>query len=224
MRLIPEKAVGIGLARQRHAEVPEVVAVAVRVETCIREFLAGECGNLTVFDIVLQKFADLFSAEVFAVAPRVDQDAQPHLVRLRHDFRNIRAPEVEIEFRDRQNDGGASVVKHFLKIFFRVLHIVEPVITDCRLCDCHFRFPFFIISYTIVLNISCAAARRPLHDSMESPKRFVRRMRKRCFAGSIQTACPVQPVWWIVDAEQPSGMKSGAMFQPMERGVMPGGA
>ena len=135
--MVPEETIGIAFARQRHTEVSEVVAVAVRVKACIGEFFPGQGGNLTVFSVILEKFADLFPPEIFSVAPGVNQNAQPHFVRSGDDGGDIRTPEIEVELRHGKDHCRASVVEHFLKIPFGMFHIIEAVVTDGCLSNCH---------------------------------------------------------------------------------------
>ena len=130
MRLVPEEAVRPRLARQRQAEPREVVAEARRVETRIRQRLPGQRRNLPVPGVVLQELADLLSAEKLADPPRVDQHLKPEAVRRLHDARDVRPPEIEIEFGDRQDHGRTAVIEHFAEIRFGVLHIAEVVIAD----------------------------------------------------------------------------------------------
>ena len=54
-----------------------------------------------------------------------------------HDFRDVRPPEVEIEFRDGEIDGVATVGDHLLKIRCGVFDVSEAVVADGCLRDGH---------------------------------------------------------------------------------------
>ena len=150
MRLVPEEAVARRLARERGAEIAEVVAIGIRIEAGVRQLLAGEGGDLTVLHVVLQELRDLLAAEVLAVAPRIDEDAQPQLVRLVDDLRDVRTPEVEVELGDGEDHLRDPVRLHLGEVRLRVLHVVQPVVADACLLDCHLPVPFLVYLKMIV--------------------------------------------------------------------------
>ena len=135
MRFVPEKSVRLRLFRKGQTNVLEIIPETVGVETGVGKFLARQRGNLTVLNIVLKEFTDLFPAEILADSPRVQQNAEPDPVRFLHDPRNVRTPKIKIEFRHRENHRSAAVLFHLGEIGGGMLNIVEPVITDSRLCN-----------------------------------------------------------------------------------------
>ena len=107
VRFIPEETVRSRFLCKRDAEVHEIVTETVRVEAGVGEFFACQRGDLAVFRVVLQELRDLLSAEIFADAPWIENDFQAEFMAFFNDFRNVRPPEVEIEFCDGEIDGVA---------------------------------------------------------------------------------------------------------------------
>ena len=123
------------LAKARRAEILEVVAIRVRIEAGIGEPLAGQCRDLAVLHVVLQKLRNLLAAKILAVAPRIDQNAQTDLMCLIDDPRNIRPPEIEIEFGDGENHLRDTMRLHFLEVRLGMFHVVKSIVTDSSLSN-----------------------------------------------------------------------------------------
>ena len=141
VRLVPEEAVHLGLARQLQAQAVEVVAEGVGVEAGEGQGLAGQRGDLAVMDVVLQEQGNLLAAEVLADAPQVGQHAKAQLVRLFDDVVDVGEPEVHVELGDGQNHGVHAVLDHLLEVLFGVLHVVEAVVADGSVLDRHVCIP-----------------------------------------------------------------------------------
>ena len=137
MRLIPEEAVDFGLAGELQAAGGEIVAEGIGVEAGEGQHLAGVRGNLAVVNVVLQEQGDLLAAEIFSDAPCVREHAQTHFMRLLDYLVDIGEPEVHVELGDGENDGVAAVLDHLLKIFLRMLDIVEAVVAYGCMLDGH---------------------------------------------------------------------------------------
>ena len=139
--LVPEEAVHLGLPGQLQADAVEIVPEGLGIEACRIQLFAGVRGDLAVLRVILQEQRDLLAAEVLADAPGIRQNAQAHFMRLFHDGVDIGEPEVHIKFSDGEDHGIAAVLQHLLKIPLRVLDVIEAVVADASMFDCHIFSP-----------------------------------------------------------------------------------
>jgi len=146
MRLVPEKAVNFSIRCQLYAQALEIIPERVGIKASRVKNLACICRNLPVMNIILQKQAYLFAAEIFAYAPRVGNSAQSGFMSRFDYIVDIWEPKVHIKFSDCQNDRVTPVISHFLKIRFGVLDIIEAVIAHSRVLNRHFSHLRFIIA------------------------------------------------------------------------------
>ena len=149
MGLVPEEAVPLGLPGQLQADAVEIVPEGLGIEACRIQLFAGVRGDLAVLRVILQEQGYLLAAEVLADAPGIRQNAQAHFMRLFHDGVDIGEPEVHIELGDGKQNGVhamvdhgiAAVLQHLLKIPLRVLDVIEAVVADASMFDCHIFSP-----------------------------------------------------------------------------------
>ena len=72
----------------------------------------------------MQIKANLLAAEVFSDAPGVCDNAQSHFVSGLYNVVEVGKPKIKIKLGDCENNGGAAVVNHFLKIGLGMLYVV----------------------------------------------------------------------------------------------------